>query len=150
MDGDAGDGGKGGGKGKGKGHSSSKWDGKDDAQLVAIAATFVRDCPHVMASLNDFEKKHCAAFARHEEGSEHKLEYTEVHKEYCAHVEKLLAMMVAHTGATEEDMERALKGASPEQLDAFGILLDRTDYAKFAAHMRQKHDWWQRQQSHPP
>eukprot|EP01065_Artemidia_motanka_P036043 TRINITY_DN43943_c0_g1_i1.p1 TRINITY_DN43943_c0_g1~~TRINITY_DN43943_c0_g1_i1.p1 ORF type:complete len:162 (+),score=68.84 TRINITY_DN43943_c0_g1_i1:45-488(+) len=140
--------GKGGKGGKGDGHASSKWDGKDHKQLLCIAQTFVRDCPHVTAALNEYEQKHCDKFARHTETAEHKLEYTDVHRDYLALIEKLLSMLVSHAGASEEDFAKALSLASQEDLEAFGVLLDRSDYVSFAEHMRKKHDWWQRQAAH--
>mmetsp|Transcript_50744 Transcript_50744/g.94858 ORF Transcript_50744/g.94858 Transcript_50744/m.94858 type:complete len:137 (-) Transcript_50744:52-462(-) len=114
----------------------------EEARSLDLSKSFleyVRRCPHVMESVKAFIAEHCMHFAELADCEEHKLEYTLVHKEFIALLERHVEAFLHFQHASEPDFLAALaiiqESGGPEW-KPFKALLDKTDYYAFAKMMQ--------------
>ena len=115
--------------------------GDSEPSLAAKLSRFVEKNPLYKSAIKRFMEEHCAQFAG-DEGDEHKLEWTQLHHDFCDIVDNALALFMRKTkGASEEELMAQLTSEGDEHKDLVEALAAKADYQTFIASMRS----WRRQ-----
>merc|ERR1712023_338878 len=100
---------------------------------------YVQRCPHVMESIHSFVVTYAPHFSQLGVTDEHRLEYTEIHRQYLALLDGHVQQFLQFQGAAEEDFIAALAQVQEngeQEWKPFKALLDKTDYYTFAKMMQ--------------